>query len=72
MLPVVRQQARDRALQVTTEDAFIPAFHLLALRQLLTLALVLSPFVTANVISSEYVVTHQIRVEIQIVIHSSF
>ena len=41
------------------------------LRQLLALALVLSPFVTANVILAEYVGTHQIRIEIQIVIHNS-
>ena len=33
--PVVRQQARDKALQVTTWDASIPAFRLARLHQTL-------------------------------------
>ena len=41
------------------------------LRQLLALALVLSPLVATNIILAEYVGTYQIRVKIQIVIHNS-
>ena len=42
-----------------------------ALAIVLALALVLSPLVATNIILAEYVGTHQIRVEIQIVIHNS-